>query len=198
MDNFTQLHLDSNICKAIDLCGYTKPTPVQAKAIPEALLGKDIVVCSQTGSGKTAAFVLSGLQNLSLQEPCKKPRILILTPTRELANQITKAAGLYGKFMQFNIVSLVGGMPYHNQIKDLARGADIIVATPGRLMDHMEQKRIDLSQISMLVLDEADRMLDMGFIDDVQYIAKLTPSKRQTLLFTATQLFQCTRANILS
>ena len=105
----------------------------------------------------------------------KKTRILILTPTRELANQITKAASTYGKFLRFNIVKLVGGMPYHHQIKDLARGADIIVATPGRLIDHIESKRVDLSGIEMLVLDEADRMLDMGFIEDVQYIAKLTP-----------------------
>jgi superfamily II DNA/RNA helicase len=186
MNNFTQFNLDSNICKAIAACGYTQPTPVQAKSIPEVLQGKDVVVSAQTGTGKTAAFVLPSLHNLSLQEATKKTRVLILTPTRELASQITKAAALYGKFMRFNIVSLVGGMPYHGQIKDLGRGADIIVATPGRLMDHMEQKRVDLSHVDMLVLDEADRMLDMGFIEDVQYIAKLTPSKRQTLLFSAT------------
>jgi len=186
VEDFTAFNLDSNICKAITLRGYTKPTPVQAKSIPEIMIGRDVVVSAPTGSGKTAAFVLPTLHNLSVQQPSKKTRVLILTPTRELASQITKAADLYGKFMRFNIVSLVGGMPYHNQIKDLARGADIIVATPGRLMDHMEQKRIDLSSVEMLVLDEADRMLDMGFIDDVQYIAKLTPSKRQTLLFSAT------------
>jgi len=186
VNNFTELNLHSNICKAISICGYTKPTPVQSKSIPEILEGRDVVVSAQTGTGKTAAFVLPALHNLSSKEPSKKTRVLILTPTRELASQITKAASMYGKFMNFKIVSLVGGMPYHGQIKDLARGADIIVATPGRLMDHIEQKRVDISHIEMLVLDEADRMLDMGFIDDVQYIAKLTPTKRQTLLFSAT------------
>lgn len=184
--SFSQLNLNSNIYKAIAVCGYTQPTPVQAKSIPEVLSGRDVVVSAQTGTGKTAAFVLPALHRLSAQQPSKKPRVLILTPTRELASQITKAASLYGKFLKFNIVSLVGGMPYHHQIKDLARGADILVATPGRLMDHMEQKRVDLSHVEMLVLDEADRMLDMGFIEDVQYIAKLTPSNRQTLLFSAT------------
>lgn len=183
--SFAQLNLDSNIYKAITACGYTTPTPIQAQSIPDILLGKDLVASAQTGTGKTAAFVLPALQRLT-EQPSKKTRILILTPTRELANQILKAASLYGKFLRFNIVNLVGGMPYHNQIKDLARGADIIVATPGRLMDHMEQKRVDLSGIEMLVLDEADRMLDMGFIEDVEYIAKLTPSARQTLLFSAT------------
>lgn len=186
LDSFLQLDLDDNLNKAIKACGHTTPTPVQAKSIPPILAGKDVVVSAPTGSGKTGAFVLPALHRLSLEKPLKKTRILILTPTRELANQITKAADLYGKYLNFNIVSLVGGMPYHHQIKDLARGADIIVATPGRLMDHIEQKRVDLAAVDMLILDEADRMLDMGFIDDVQYIAKLTPSKRQTLLFSAT------------
>ncbi len=187
MNTFKEFNLHSNIYKAIAACGYTKPTPVQSQSIPEVMQGRDVVVSAQTGTGKTAAFVLPALHNLSsLPQASKKPRVLILTPTRELASQITKAAGMYGKFLRFNIVSLVGGMPYHHQIKDLSRGADIIVATPGRLLDHMDQKRVDLSAIEMLVLDEADRMLDMGFIDDVQYIAKLTPSQRQTLLFSAT------------
>lgn len=186
MTTFAEFNLNSNIYKAIDLCGYKNPTPVQAQSIPEVMSGKDVVVSAQTGTGKTAAFVLPALHYLSNQPPLKKTRILVLTPTRELASQITKAAAQYGKFMRFNIVSLVGGMSYHHQIRDLNRGADIIVATPGRLMDHIEQKRVDLSNIEMLVLDEADRMLDMGFIEDVQYIAKLTPSKRQTLLFSAT------------
>lgn len=183
---FSNLNLDQNITKALIACGYTTPTPVQAKAIPEILLGKDLVASAQTGTGKTAAFVLPALHHLATQAPLKKPRILVLTPTRELADQITKAANKYGKYLRFNIISLVGGMPYHRQIRDLQRGADIIVATPGRLMDHMEQGRVDVSSISMLVLDEADRMLDMGFIEDVQYIAKLIPNKRQTLLFSAT------------
>ncbi|VVC76838.1 ATP-dependent RNA helicase RhlE [Aquicella siphonis] len=186
MNSFSDFNFNSDIYKAISICGYTRPTPVQSQSIPFVMKGKDVVVSAQTGTGKTASFVLPALQRLSQQGPSKKTRVLILTPTRELASQITKAASLYGKFMRFNIVSLVGGMPYHHQIKDLARGADILVATPGRLLDHLEQKRVDLSQVEMLVLDEADRMLDMGFIDDVQYIAKLTPAKRQTLLFSAT------------
>lgn len=186
MSSFLQLNLDQNINKAISICGYTQPTPIQAKSIPSILTGKDLVASAQTGTGKTAAFVLPALHRLSQQKPSKKTRILILTPTRELATQITKAASLYGKFLRFNIVSLVGGMSYYHQIKDLGRGADIIVATPGRLLDHINQKRVDLSHVEMLVLDEADRMLDMGFIDDVQSIAKLTPSQRQTLLFSAT------------
>ncbi len=184
--SFIQLNLDPNINKAIAACGYTKPTSIQARSIPDILSGRDVIASAQTGTGKTAAFVLPALHRLSLQKSSKKTCVLILTPTRELASQITKAASLYGKYLRFNIVSLVGGMPYHAQIRDLARGADIIVATPGRLLDHIEQKRVDLSHIEMLVLDEADRMLDMGFIDDVQAIAKLTPSKRQTLLFSAT------------
>ncbi|MBV9575812.1 MAG: DEAD/DEAH box helicase, partial [Gammaproteobacteria bacterium] len=171
---FSQLDLHASIHKAVDICGYTTPTPVQAQSIPEILNGNDVAVSAQTGSGKTAAFVLPALHQLTTQQRNKKTRILILTPTRELANQISKAASLYGKFLQFNIVNLVGGMPYHHQIRDLARGADIIVATPGRLLDHIEQKRVDLSNIQMLVLDEADRMLDMGFIDDVNAIADLT------------------------
>jgi len=188
--SFTQFNLDPKIAKAILACGYTSPTPIQAGCIPDILLGKDLIGSAQTGTGKTAAFTIPVLQRLCLTKPATggrpKPRILILTPTRELASQITKAAGTYGKFLQFNIVSLVGGMSYPQQIKALSRQVDIIVATPGRLMDHMRNRRVDLSCIETLVLDEADRMLDMGFIDDVKLIAKATPSTRQTLLFSAT------------
>jgi superfamily II DNA/RNA helicase len=183
---FAQLNLHANILKALTACGYTIPTPIQASSIPEILQGKDIVASAQTGTGKTAAFVLPALHRLSLSKGTSKPRILILTPTRELASQITIAANKYGKFMSFNIISLLGGMPYRQQLRDLSRPVDIIVATPGRLLDHLDNKRLDLSQIEMLVLDEADRMLDMGFIDDVREIAKATPSTRQTLLFSAT------------
>jgi superfamily II DNA/RNA helicase len=183
---FEDLDLNVNIKKAITACGYTSPTPVQAKAIPQAIAGKDLVVSAQTGSGKTAAFVIPILNYLASQEPSRSPRALILTPTRELATQITTAARLYGKFLNFNIVSLVGGMSYDPQIRDLQRGADIIVATPGRLIDHLENKRVDLSQVEILVLDEADRMVDMGFIEDVEIIAAKTPESRQTLFFSAT------------
>lgn len=183
--SFASLNLHANIMKAVSACGFDKPTPIQAQSIPSILEGKDLVASAQTGTGKTAAFMLPALHRLSGQ-PAKKPRILVLTPTRELATQITKAAHDFGKFLKFNIVNLVGGMPYHSQIRELTRGVDIIVATPGRLIDHIEQKRVDLSGIEMLVLDEADRMSDMGFIDDIQYIAKLTPGNRQTLFFSAT------------
>lgn len=180
------LELDPKINKALALCGYTQPTPIQAQAIPAILAGQDVVASSQTGSGKTAAFVLPALHYLSKQPSSKQTRILILTPTRELASQITKEAHNFGKFLNFNIISLVGGMPYGPQIRDLARGAEIIVATPGRLIDHIEAGRLKLSNVEMLILDEADRMLDMGFIEDIEHIAKLTPAKRQTLLFSAT------------
>ncbi len=183
---FAQLDLHPQIFKAISACGYTQPTPIQARSIIDILNGMDVVASAQTGTGKTAAFVLPALHRLSTTKATQKPRILILTPTRELATQITKAAEKYGKFLRFNIVSLVGGMPYHQQLRKLSRPVDIIVATPGRLMDHMRSRRLDLSAIEMLILDEADRMLDMGFIDDVEFIANSTPKSRQTLLFSAT------------
>jgi superfamily II DNA/RNA helicase len=183
---FADLNLNPQILKALDVCGYKYPTPVQALSIPSILEGKDLVASAQTGTGKTAAFVLPALQLLSDQEPAKKPRVLVLTPTRELAAQITQAATQYGKFLNFNIVSLVGGVGYPQQIKQLSRSVDIIVATPGRLLDHMSSRRVDLSKVELLVLDEADRMLDMGFIDDVREIAKASSADRQTLLFSAT------------
>lgn len=184
--SFDTLSLHASIKKAIATLGYTTPTPVQEKAIPVILEGRDVVACAQTGTGKTAAFVLPALNRLANEPRSKHPRILVLTPTRELATQITKAAFQYGRQMRFNMASLVGGMSYQHQIRDLQRGADMIIATPGRLIDHLENKRIDLSHIEMLILDEADRMLDMGFIDDVNHIAAQTPAERQTLLFSAT------------
>lgn len=180
---FSQFNLDANITKAIH---YKTPTPIQHRCIPDIMNGKDLVASAQTGTGKTAAFILPALQRLSLKKSTGKPRILILSPTRELASQITESALKYGKFLRFNSANLVGGMPYGKQLKDLARSVDMIIATPGRLMDHMQNRRVDLSGIEMLVLDEADRMLDMGFIDDVKDIAKKTPTTRQTLLFSAT------------
>lgn len=184
--NFASLNLDPQILTALIQCGYDKPTSIQEKAIPVALQGKDIIGTAQTGTGKTAAFVLPILQLLLTTEKQGKPRVLVLTPTRELANQVTDAAEKYGKNLRFNIVSILGGMPFGAQFRQLKRPVDILIATPGRLIDHMERGSIDLSAVKMLVLDEADRMLDMGFIDDVEYIAKATPAKRQTLLFTAT------------
>lgn len=186
MTTFAQMNLHADILKALTACGYDIPTPIQAQSIPEVLKGRDVLASAQTGTGKTASFVLPALHRMTETKGTSKPRILILTPTRELASQITLAASKYGKFLRFNIVSLVGGMPYRQQLRDLSRPVDIIVATPGRLLDHMDNKRLDLSAVEMLVLDEADRMLDMGFIDDVREIAKATPATRQTLLFSAT------------
>lgn len=185
--SFAQLDLNPLILKALDILNHTAPTPVQAAAIPKVLAGKDLIAKAPTGTGKTGAFVLPILHLLALphSDTRTKPRVLILTPTRELATQITKAIGQYGKFLNPKLASLLGGMPYYQQIKSLSRPVDIIIATPGRLMDHMNQG-LDLSQIEILVLDEADRMLDMGFIKDVKDIAKATPASRQTLLFSAT------------
>lgn len=186
MISFSQLNLDTRLSKAISASGYTEPTPIQARAIPEILKGRDLIGSAQTGTGKTAAFVLPTLHRLTLTKGTQKPRVLILTPTRELATQVTLEVNKYGKFLNFRTASLVGGMSYYRQIQDLRTSLDIIVATPGRLLDHLAEKRVDLSQIEILILDEADRMLDMGFIDDVQTIARATPQNRQTLLFSAT------------
>ncbi len=185
---FTTLGLNPAILKAVQDSGYTTPTPVQAQAIPEILAGHDIMASAQTGTGKTAAFILPALHRIA-QPPAvrgKGPRVLVLTPTRELAQQVSNAAMQYGKQMRLNVVSILGGMPYHVQNKLLSKPVDILVATPGRLIDHIGRGRIDFSRLEILVLDEADRMLDMGFIDDVEQIAAATPATRQTLLFSAT------------
>lgn len=185
---FATLGLNPLILKAIEESGYTTPTPIQAAAIPAVMAGEDIMASAQTGTGKTAAFILPALNKLA--EPSavrsKGPRLLVLSPTRELAQQISDAALKYGKNMRMRVVSILGGMPYPVQNKLLSSPVDILVATPGRLIDHIERGRIDFSRLEMLVLDEADRMLDMGFIDDVERIASATPETRQTLLFSAT------------
>ncbi|MGO8756244.1 MAG: DEAD/DEAH box helicase, partial [Gallionellaceae bacterium] len=185
---FADLGLDPAILKAVEESGYTIPTPVQAQAIPDVLSGRDLMASAQTGTGKTAAFMLPALHRLIQPSPVrgKGPRVLVLTPTRELAQQVSEAAAKYGKNMRLKVVSILGGMPYPLQNKLLSNPVDILVATPGRLIDHIERGRIDFSRLEMLVLDEADRMLDMGFIDDVEKIAAATPATRQTLLFSAT------------
>jgi superfamily II DNA/RNA helicase len=184
---FAELNLHADIFKAIQACGYTIPTPIQARSIPEIMKGKDLVASAQTGTGKTASFVLPALHLLSQTKGTGAARILVLSPTRELASQITLAASKYGKFMRFNIASAVGGSPYRQQLREVInRPLDMLVATPGRLLDLMKNHRLDLSKVEMLILDEADRMLDMGFIDDVREISKATPATRQTLLFSAT------------
>ncbi len=186
--SFASLNLNANILKAIADTGYTEPTPIQAQAIPEILAGRDLMASSQTGSGKTAAFTLPVLNRLATPSamPGKGPRVLVLTPTRELAQQVCDAATKYGKNMRFKIISILGGMPYPVQNRLLSNYVDILVATPGRLIDHIERGRIDFSRLEVLILDEADRMLDMGFVDDVERIAQATPKTRQTLLFSAT------------
>ncbi|MCL5260958.1 MAG: DEAD/DEAH box helicase [Gammaproteobacteria bacterium] len=196
--SFHQFNFHPNILKAITACGYLKPTPAQQQSIPLILNKKDIIVSAPTGTGKTAAFVLPILQHLTekpthkmhqmhqMHQTHQKARVLILAPTRELATQITSVIGKYAKFMQVNVVNLIGGMNYQQQKRKLAQRVDIIVATPGRLMDYMDNHRLDLSQIEILVLDEADRMLDMGFIGDVKKIVSVMKKTRQTLLFSAT------------
>jgi superfamily II DNA/RNA helicase len=183
---FTKLNLHPKILQAIEHCGYKQPTPVQALAIPHILDHKDVMVTARTGTGKTAAFVLPGLQLLLTKKSTASPRILILSPTRELASQITKVIGQYSKFAPVNLATCIGGMPYHKQLRELKKRIDFMIATPGRLMDHMENKRFSLSNVEMLVIDEADRMLDMGFIDDIKIIVQAMPKNRQTLLLSAT------------
>ena len=185
---FEELNLHPAILKAIADSGYTEPTPIQAQAIPEVVAGHDLMASAQTGSGKTAAFILPALNRLATPSEVrsKGPRVLVLTPTRELAQQVCDAAAKYGRHMRLKVISILGGMPYPVQNRLLSGYVDILVATPGRLIDHLERGRIDFSRLEMLVLDEADRMLDMGFIDDVERIAGATPATRQTLLFSAT------------
>lgn len=186
--SFENLNLQSDLLKAINKCGFTKPTPIQQEAIPVILKGKDLLASAQTGTGKTAAFVLPILQNLLSTKPKAShgPRVLILTPTRELAQQVTDNITQLSHFCRVKSGSIVGGVPYGPQIKMLRNTLDILVATPGRLMDHMGDKRVDFSRVEMIVLDEADRMLDMGFVDDVRKICAQLPKKRQTLFFSAT------------
>jgi|JI91814BRNA_FD_contig_91_846843_length_2261_multi_3_in_0_out_0_2 superfamily II DNA/RNA helicase len=187
--NFSELGLNPSIVKALTEEGYEKPTAVQNQAIPAALAGGDLLVSSQTGSGKTAAFMLPSLERLA--HPPKAagtgPRVLVLTPTRELAQQVKTAAETYSKHLRrVRTVCVVGGTAYPQQLRSLKAPFEVLVATPGRLLDLATSGRIDFSRLEVLVLDEADRMLDMGFIDDIEAIAALTPSNRQTLLFSAT------------
>ncbi|PLZ02108.1 RNA helicase [Burkholderia sp. WAC0059] len=212
---FASLGLSPEIVSALTAAGYKMPTPVQQRAIPAGIAGRDLLVSSPTGSGKTAAFMLPAIERFAqLQktqaaqpreprpansanpagdrrqrgpQPVARPGLLVLTPTRELAMQVTTAASAYGKHLRrLRTVSILGGVAYGQQLMLLAKNPEILVATPGRLLDHLERGRIDLSQLQMLVLDEADRMLDMGFIDDIETIVAATPETRQTMLFSAT------------
>jgi superfamily II DNA/RNA helicase len=186
---FADLGLSSQLVEALSKEGYVHPTDVQAHAIPSAIAGRDLLVSAQTGSGKTAAFLLPSLMKLA--EPAavrgSGPRVLVLTPTRELAMQVEKNAQNYGKNLKYlNTACLVGGSPMGFQLRQLSKPVDVVIATPGRLIDHLERGRLDFSRLEVLILDEADRMLDMGFIDDIEKIVAATPKNRQTLLFSAT------------
>jgi superfamily II DNA/RNA helicase len=186
--SFESLNLGAPLLRAIETCGFTAPTEIQSQAIPVVLEGRDLMASAQTGTGKTAAFVLPALQRLLTPstKPGNGPRVLVLAPTRELATQVENNIRSLSQGMRITAVSLVGGVPYPPQIRALGRPVDFLVATPGRLMDHMERGRVDLSRLELLVLDEADRMLDMGFVDAVREIAEATPPERQTVLFSAT------------
>ncbi|MEG0093133.1 MAG: DEAD/DEAH box helicase [Erysipelotrichaceae bacterium] len=182
---FTELNLLPEILRAIEDAGYTKATPIQEKAIPLLLDGKDLIGCAQTGTGKTAAFSIPTLQKLNQEGHKGYIRSLILTPTRELAAQIMENIEVYGKYLPLQSAVIFGGVSQKSQEKAIPN-ADILVATPGRLLDLMKQKIVNLSRVQILILDEADRMLDMGFLNDVKRIIHQIPEKRQTLLFSAT------------
>ncbi len=190
--NFADFQLDLKILQAIEEQGYTQATPIQAKAIPVVLEGRDVMGAAQTGTGKTAAFTLPIIQKLLPQanasaSPARHPiRALILTPTRELSDQVAENASLYAKFTNLRTAVVFGGVDIKPQTALLRSGVEILIATPGRLLDHITSKTADLSQVQILVLDEADRMLDMGFLPDLQRIINLIPAQRQTLLFSAT------------
>ena len=188
--SFSKLGLSKSLLKAIEEQGYSNPTPIQKQVIPIILNKKDVLAGAQTGTGKTAGFTLPLLQILSTNKnkDIKKPKIkaLVLTPTRELAAQVEQSVVTYGKYLSFKSMVIFGGVGINPQISTLRKGIDIVVATPGRLLDHLNQKTIDLSCVEFLVLDEADRMLDMGFIHDIKKILAILPKQRQNLLFSAT------------
>jgi ATP-dependent RNA helicase RhlE len=184
---FSDLGLMPELVRAVTERGYTDPTPVQARAIPEILAGRDMMAGAQTGTGKTAGFTLPLLQRLHAgPRNGSAPRALVLTPTRELTAQVADSVRSYGKYLSLHSTVVYGGVSINPQIDSLRRGTDILIATPGRLLDHAQQRTVDLSQVQILVLDEADRMLDMGFINDIRRIIRLLPAKRQNLMFSAT------------
>ena len=188
--SFESLGLSAELLRALSEQGYSTPTPIQQKAIPVILEGSDVLAAAQTGTGKTAGFTLPLLQRLSTNRQSKqklhKPRALILVPTRELAAQVAESVNTYGRHLDLRYAVIFGGVKINPQIARLKRGIDVLIATPGRLLDHVQQRTLDLSKIDILVLDEADRMLDMGFIHDIRKVLALLPKQRQNLLFSAT------------
>jgi ATP-dependent RNA helicase RhlE len=190
---FTALGLAPELLHAVRDAGYTHPTPIQQQAIPLALAGRDLIGLAQTGTGKTAGFTLPIIHNLisapltdEKGEPVHRVRVLILTPTRELAAQVEESFRKYGKYTGLRVVPIFGGVGLEPQSKALRRGVDVVVATPGRLLDHMERENVAFDDLEVLVLDEADRMLDMGFAPQLNRIVSEVPRYRQTLLFSAT------------
>jgi len=189
---FSELISHPGLLEALATLGHVVPTPVQAEAIPAALTGRDVLATADTGTGKTGAFLLPSLQRLLDADAVREgrrpvdPRVLVISPTRELARQSAQAARMYRGRLRLNVVDIVGGMPFQPQARDLSRPVDVLIATPGRLLDHVARRNVTLSEVEVLVLDEADRMLDMGFAEDIDTIAQMCPKTRQTLLFTAT------------
>ncbi|MBB4000367.1 DEAD/DEAH box helicase [Aureimonas pseudogalii] len=192
--HFSELGLSAKVLAAVEAAGYTEPTPIQAQAIPHALQRKDVLGIAQTGTGKTASFVLPMLTMLETgRARARMPRTLIIEPTRELAAQVEESFVKYGTNQRLNVALLIGGVSFEEQNRKLERGVDVLIATPGRLLDHFERGRLLMTGVEILVIDEADRMLDMGFIPDIERICKMIPFTRQTLFFSATMPPEITR-----
>jgi len=194
MTKFTDLELDPKVLKAVEDAGYETPTPIQAQAIPFALKGRDVLGIAQTGTGKTASFTLPMITMLGKgRARARMPRSLVLAPTRELAAQVAENFEIYAKHTKLTMALLIGGVSFKDQDRLIDRGVDVLIATPGRLLDHFERGKLMLTGVQIMVVDEADRMLDMGFIPDIERIFKLTPFTRQTLFFSATMAPEITR-----
>src|SRR5471032_1841495 len=187
MTEFSELGLSPETLKAVADTGYTTATPIQAEAIPYALAGRDVLGIAQTGTGKTAAFTLPMIDRLKAERSkARMPRALVIAPTRELADQVSLAFERYAKGQKLSWALLIGGVSFGDQEAKLDRGVDVLIATPGRLLDHFERGKLLMNGVQIMVIDEADRMLDMGFIPDIERICRLLPPKRQTLFFSAT------------